>query len=89
MALARAPPRHPHIEQANHILRDVRLSERGVAFRSRAHSHREIHVAGLPPSAVVLQVVDGKKRAARTDDRGRLVVTFDRPGDSLVEVRTP
>ncbi len=89
VALAHAPPPHPYIGQANHILRDVRLTEHGVAFRSKAHSRREVHIRDLPKSAVVLKFLDGKKSTARTDEEGRLILVLDQPGDTFVEIRTP
>jgi len=82
VVLAQDPPRRPHVEQANHLLRDVALTRDGVSFRSAAWSRRVVVVAGFASGEEV--DVAGERR--RADARGR--VTFEaKPGRDRVSVR--
>ncbi len=82
VVLVKDPPRHPHVEQASHALRDVKLGRNGVTLWSEAHSRRVIVVAGFKPGEAVS--VDGEAR--RADGQGRVTVD-KKPGRSRVVVR--
>jgi len=87
VVLADAPAPRPHVEQANHILRDVRLDANGVALGSAAYSRREIGFAGFPPGADLSLEVDGVESTRLADETGRAVVTLD-PGSGSIRIRT-
>ncbi len=73
---------HPHIEQANHKLRNVKIDPNGVTFLSHAHSHRVIVVAGFRPKEKVRL---GRKTQV-TDQQGRLTMSL-KPGRSRIQMQ--
>ncbi|MGH7162173.1 MAG: hypothetical protein ACREID_01715 [Planctomycetota bacterium] len=89
VALADAPPRHPHVEQANHVLAEVAIGPRGVKATCRAHSRREIVFSGFAPYAEVVVTLDDRARTARADQLGRVEVVLENPGATRVEARLP
>ncbi len=86
VVLTEDPPLHPYVEEANHILRDVALAPSLVRFRASAHSRRLVVLAGLSPHQRARIVTGHEQRQSRADERGRLVIEFPEPGDTLVEV---
>jgi hypothetical protein len=86
VVLAENPPRSPHIEEANHVLREVALTADAATCRSEAFSRREIVFAGFGPGEAVTVEVDGEARAENADAAGRVTVILPEPGNSFVTV---
>ncbi|MHC4342115.1 MAG: polysaccharide deacetylase family protein [Planctomycetota bacterium] len=76
-----ATPR-PHVEQADHPLKEVSLSPQGITLVSGAHSSREIVLAGFPPGA--------RLRSGETvDAEGRIRIRMPDPGIDRLELTLP
>jgi hypothetical protein len=73
---------HPHVEQADHLLREVRLSREGITLVSQAHSSREIVLAGFPPGTRL-------RSGERVDAEGRVRVRLPDPGTDRLELTLP
>jgi len=89
VVLAASPAPLPHIEQANHALRDVFLDATGVTFLTEAFSRRDLVVAGFPPSLDLAVRIDGVLGVRRSDGDGRLRLEWAPGGPNVVEVRLP
>jgi len=86
IVLTDKPRRRPHVEQANCLLEEFEFGERGVAFTATAFNARAIVLAGFAPDAPVTVLLDGLKRAARSDSQGRVSINLPRPGRTRIAV---
>ena len=86
ITLADKSPRRPHVEQANCLLEEAVLGEKGIRVTAVAHNARRIVFAGLPASTEVKLLIDDARREARTDAKGRLAVTLAKPGRTRIIV---
>jgi len=86
VVLTDQPPRRPHVEEANCILTDAVLGERGVAVTAEAHNPRLIVFAGFAKSSTVRLQFDGASTSRKTDAHGRLTVRLPKPGRTRIAV---
>jgi len=86
VVLAARPPRRPHVEEANCILEDAVLGERGIAVTAVAHNPRLIVFAGLPASRPVRVTLDGAQTTRNTDAQGRMTLRLPKPGRTRIAV---
>ena len=89
IVLADHAPRRPHVEEANCLLEDAVLGEKGVAVTAVAHNPRLVVFAGLPPRADVELRIDGVARKQPTDAQGRVTVRLAKPGRTKLVVVAP
>lgn len=86
LVLSDAPPSHPYVRAADHLLADVQLAPDRVSWRSQAHSSRWIELAGFPPGDELDVELGGYGYETRADERGRVEIVIPGPGDAQVEV---
>jgi len=87
VVLAKDPPRYPHVEEANCLLRNAVLDGRSVAVTATAHNRREVRFAGFEPGARVAVVLDGEPEKRTADKQGRIRVRLPDPGTTRILVR--
>ena len=89
VVLADQAPRRPHVREANCLLKEAGLGERGVSVTAVAHNPRTVVFAGFPPRTEVEVRLDDVMRQARTDADGRIAVRLPEPGKTRVVVAVP
>ena len=86
IVLSDRAPRRPYVEEANCLLEETVLGERGVAVTAVAYNPRLVVFAGLPPRTNVEVRVDGVLRTSPTDKDGRVTVRLPEPGKTRIVV---
>ncbi|MHC4342602.1 MAG: polysaccharide deacetylase family protein [Planctomycetota bacterium] len=86
--LAESPKPQPHVEQANHLLREFERDERGVTFLSQAFSKRLVVLKGFPPQAPLYVSVSGGVVRGEADEQGGFELDLGGPGRDRVRVET-
>jgi len=86
IVLKKNPPAHPHIEEANCLLDDAKLTRNGVAVTATAHNPRLIVFAGFAPESKVTVQVGDNTLERTTDKAGRLRLKLKNPGTTRIVV---
>ncbi|MHC4932032.1 MAG: polysaccharide deacetylase family protein, partial [Planctomycetota bacterium] len=86
--LTERPNPQPHVEQANHLLREFERDERGVTFLSEAFSKRLVVLKGFPPQAPLYVSVAGEVTRVEADENGRFELDLGGPGRDRVRVES-
>ena len=86
VVLAKNPPRHPHIEEANCLLDSAELTKTSVAVVATAHNPRRLVFAGFAPDARLTVTVGTKQLQKQAGKNGKLRLRLKNPGTTRVVV---
>ncbi|MEM7200298.1 MAG: hypothetical protein AAF628_08545 [Planctomycetota bacterium] len=81
-----AAPR-PHLEQTDHAVRDVVLTEDGITLLSESRGSRHLIIAGLPPASELEVSIDGLALPRQADRAGRVALKLTPQSGERVQVR--